>query len=243
MADSRRAWALALLRAMPEGEARERCAAALEAGASVLGREGAGGTGARAFFLDPSLSRAEKAEALASLFPRAGAAGADPAAGAGLAAGVVTAAGAASLAGAAGGASAAVAAADATTAAGAEPDPGAAAFRRFAALLVERRRSALLPGIAAAYRALLDEEEGLVRIELVTARPLAPGAGEAIGAAFAAVLGKRRFALQASRDPAILGGFVLKAGSVRLDRSAAGRLERLRRELARPLGRGGRQGE
>jgi len=237
VADSRRAWALALLRAMPEGEARERCAAALEAGASVLGREGAGGTGARAFFLDPSLSRAEKAEALASLFPR------DPAAGAGLAAGVVTAAGAASLAGAAGGASAAVAAADATTAAGAEPDPGAAAFRRFAALLVERRRSALLPGIAAAYRALLDEEEGLVRIELVTARPLAPGAGEAIGAAFAAVLGKRRFALQASRDPAILGGFVLKAGSVRLDRSAAGRLERLRRELARPLGRGGRQGE
>jgi len=222
---------------MPEGEARERCAAALEAGASVLGREGAGRTGARAFFLDPSLSRAEKAEALASLFPRAGAAGAGPAAG------VVTAAGAASLAGAAGGASAAVAAADATTAAGAEPDPGAAAFRRFAALLVERRRSALLPGIAAAYRALLDEEEGLVRIELVTARPLAPGAGEAIGAAFAAVLGKRRFALQASRDPAILGGFVLKAGSVRLDRSAAGRLERLRRELARPLGRGGRQGE
>lgn len=209
MADSRRAWALALLRAMPEGEARERCAAALEAGASVLGREGAGGAGARAFFLDPSLSRAEKAEALASLFPRAGAAGAGPAAGV-------------------------------VAAAGAEPDPGAAAFRRFAALLVERRRSALLPGIAAAYRALLDAEEGLVRVELVSARPLAPEAAEAIGAAFAAGLGKRRFALQATRDPALLGGFVLKAGSVRLDRSAAGRLERLRRELARPLGRGGR---
>lgn len=222
MADSRRAWALALLRAMPEGEARERCAAALEAGASVLGREGAGRTGARAFFLDPSLSRAEKAEALASLFPRAGAAGGASAA--------VAAAGAATAAGA-------------TTAAGAEPDPGAAAFRRFAALLVERRRSALLPGIAAAYRALLDEEEGLVRIELVSARPLAPEAAEAIGAAFAAELGKPRFALVASRDPAIIGGFVLKAGSVRLDRSAAGRLERLRRELARPLGRGGRQGD
>jgi F0F1-type ATP synthase delta subunit len=194
---------------MPDGEARGRCAAALEAGAAVLGRDGPGRAGARAFFKDPALPRAAKAEALAALFPK-------------------PAAGGAGKAGAAGSSTDGVPA----------TDPAAAAFGRFAALLVGSGRAALLPEIAAAYRALLDAEEGLVRIELASARPLAPEAAEAIGAAFAAELGKPRFVLEASRDPALLGGFVLKAGSVRLDRSAAGRLERLRRELARPLGRG-----
>lgn len=209
MADSRRAWARALLDAMPDGEARGRCAAALEAGAAVLGREGPGRESARAFFKDPALPRAAKAEALAALFPKA-------------------AVGGPGKAGAAGPASDG----------GSAPDPAAAAFGRFASLLVGKGRARLLPEIAAAYRAIMDAEAGLVRIELASARPLAPEAAEAICSAFAAELGKPRFVLEASQDPALLGGFVLRAGSVRYDRSAAGRLERLRRELARPLGRG-----
>jgi F-type H+-transporting ATPase subunit delta len=40
--------------------------------------------------------------------------------------------------------------------------------------------------------------------------------------------------VQASRnvDPALIGGIVLQAGSMRLDASVRGRLERLRQELA-----------
>ncbi|MBL8967090.1 MAG: F0F1 ATP synthase subunit delta [Spirochaetaceae bacterium] len=213
MGDSRRAWARALFAALPDPIDRERCVLALEGAASALAH--GSGTGAEAFFEDPVVSKEAKAEALASLFPpREGA----PLAGsprAGL-----------RQAGAPGAASAS------------GPDQAAAAYSRFAALLVEKRRLPLLPAIAEVFRGLLDREDRVVRVTVVSARPLSDADLDRIGAVHAAEAGARRAIVSSSVDPALLGGFTLLAGNVRSDWSTAGRLARLRGELSRPLDQG-----
>ncbi len=209
MGDSRRAWARALFAALPEAADRERCLLALEASARALA-PGAG-TGAESFFEDPVVPKEAKAEALASLFPPPS--GTPPA-------GTLP------------------AAPGTGSPAGAGRDPAAAVYSRFAALLVEKRRLALLPAIADVYRGLLDRENGVVRVTVRSARPLPAATLERIGVTHAAEVGARRAIVSSSVDPALLGGFTLLAGNVRGDWSIAGRLARLRGELSRPLDQG-----
>lgn len=119
-----------------------------------------------------------------------------------------------------------------------EPGPGgagAAVFGRFAALLVEGKRISLIPAIALAFRSILDVEDGVARIELSSARPLSAGKLGEIKDAWRSVSGARQVLVSETIDPELLGGFVLRAGSVRYDWSTKGRLERLRKKLSQPL--------
>lgn len=114
-------------------------------------------------------------------------------------------------------------------------DRGASVFGRFAALLVEGKRIDLIPAIALAFRSILDGEDGLARIELSSARPLSAGRLGEIKDAWRSVSGARQVLVSETIDPGLLGGFVLRSGSVRYDWSTKGRLERLRKKLSQPL--------
>jgi F-type H+-transporting ATPase subunit delta len=102
--------------------------------------------------------------------------------------------------------------------------------RNFILLVVEKGRADELDGILEELDALVAAEEGILDVELTTAVELADDEATKILGQIEQVSGRR---LRASRkvEPALIGGFVLQAGSYRADASVRGRLERLRREL------------
>jgi F-type H+-transporting ATPase subunit delta len=102
--------------------------------------------------------------------------------------------------------------------------------RNFVLLVVEKGRSDELDGIVEELDALVAVEEGILDVELTTAVELSDDEATKILGQIEQVSGRR---LRATRkiEPALIGGFVLQAGSYRADASVRGRLERLRREL------------
>jgi F-type H+-transporting ATPase subunit delta len=103
--------------------------------------------------------------------------------------------------------------------------------RNFILLLVEKGRTDEVDAMVTEFDALLSAEEGILDVELTTAVELSDDEATRILGQIEQVSGRR---LRASRrvEPALIGGFVLQAGSYRADASVRGRLERLRRELA-----------
>jgi len=104
-------------------------------------------------------------------------------------------------------------------------------FAAFLSLLVENRRAALLPDIAALFEELKRESE---RVLKVTLRSAAPVPDEQVGAIRVAL--KKRFGrdieLDQRIDPSVIGGAVIDAGDMVIDGSVRGRLERLESALA-----------
>jgi F-type H+-transporting ATPase subunit delta len=102
--------------------------------------------------------------------------------------------------------------------------------RNFLLLVVEKGRAHEIEGMIEEFDALVAAEEGILDVELTTAVELTEDEATKILGQIEDVSGRR---LRASRnvEPALIGGFVLQAGSYRADASVRGRLERLRREL------------
>jgi F-type H+-transporting ATPase subunit delta len=103
----------------------------------------------------------------------------------------------------------------------------------FVRLLAEKNRAGQLPGIVAEFDSLVAAEERILDVELTTAHELSD-------AEFKRILGQIEKAsglkIQGTRsvDEELIGGLVLQAGSMRVDASVRGRLERLRQELSTP---------
>jgi F-type H+-transporting ATPase subunit delta len=101
----------------------------------------------------------------------------------------------------------------------------------FVRLIAEKGRAESLAGIADELDALVAAEERILDVELTTAHELSDEE-------FGRILGRIEQAsgrkVQATRsvDETLIGGLVLQAGSMRLDASVRGRLERLRHELS-----------
>lgn len=102
--------------------------------------------------------------------------------------------------------------------------------RNFVLLLAEKGRAGQLEEIAAEFDELVAREEGRLNVELTTAFELSDEEARSILDRIEAASGR---SVEATRrvDPALVGGIVLQAGSLRLDASVRGRLDRLRREL------------
>jgi F-type H+-transporting ATPase subunit delta len=102
--------------------------------------------------------------------------------------------------------------------------------RNFVLLVVEKGRTHEFAAMVHEFEALVAAEEGILDVELTTAVELSEDEADKILGQIEEVSGRR---LRASRrvEPALIGGFVLKAGSYRADASVRGRLDRLRREL------------
>jgi F-type H+-transporting ATPase subunit delta len=100
----------------------------------------------------------------------------------------------------------------------------------FLRLLAEKGRADEIPEMVAEFEALVAAEERILDVELTTAHELSDEE-------FGRILGRIEQAsgrkVQAERhvNPDLIGGIVLQAGSMRLDASVRGRLERLRHDL------------
>lgn len=103
-------------------------------------------------------------------------------------------------------------------------------FRNVLQLVTEKGRVGEIEEIGREFERLYAEEEGVVNVELTTAVELSDQDVAAIVNQIEDASGRT---VEATRnvDPRLIGGIVLQVGSIRLDASVRGRLERLRREL------------
>jgi F-type H+-transporting ATPase subunit delta len=97
-------------------------------------------------------------------------------------------------------------------------------------LLASKGRSGDIPQLAEEFRAIVDRAQGRVAVELTTPNELSDEEARAIVSKIEQASGRT---VEAARtvDPDLIGGMILRAGSLRVDASVRGRLERLRREL------------
>ena len=102
--------------------------------------------------------------------------------------------------------------------------------RNFVRLVASKGRAGQLRSIAEAFEAIVDREQGRVKVELTTAFELDDKEAAAIVDKIEKASGRTVDATR-SVDPDLIGGMILQAGSLRVDASVRGRLDRLRREL------------
>ena len=104
-------------------------------------------------------------------------------------------------------------------------------IRNFVRVVTEKGRAGQLDEIAREYEALVAAEEQILSVELTTAYELSDDEAAAIVKQIEEASGQR---VEAARtvDPDLIGGLVLRAGSLEVDSSIRGRLDRLRRDLA-----------
>jgi F-type H+-transporting ATPase subunit delta len=100
----------------------------------------------------------------------------------------------------------------------------------FVKLLAEKGRAAELGEVADEFDALVAAEQRVLDVRLTTAHELSDKEFKKILGSIERASGRK---VQAERDvdPDLIGGLVLQAGSMRLDASVRGRLERLRHDL------------
>jgi F-type H+-transporting ATPase subunit delta len=103
--------------------------------------------------------------------------------------------------------------------------------RNFLRLLAEKGRAGQLEEIAVEFERLVAREQGRLEVELTTAVELSDSDASAILSQIEKAAGRKVDATR-SVDPELIGGLVIQAGSMRVDASVRGRLERLRHELA-----------
>jgi len=103
--------------------------------------------------------------------------------------------------------------------------------RNFIRLLIEKGRAGEVRDIAEEFETLVAQEQRVLDVELTTAKELSDAEFDRIRGDIEQKSGRK---VQATRavDPDLIGGIVLQAGSLRLDASVRGRLERLRQQLA-----------
>jgi len=108
--------------------------------------------------------------------------------------------------------------------------------RNFFRLVAEKGRASLIEEIVGEYEELVAAEEQILKVELTTAFELSDKEATSIVEQIEKASGRKVEALR-SVDPGLVGGLVLRAGSLEVDSSVRGRLDGLRHEIvqgARP---------
>ena len=103
--------------------------------------------------------------------------------------------------------------------------------RNFLFVMVDRRRTDLLPEIAEAFEAAVDERMGFVRAQVTSAAPLSDAQKAEMQAALTQVAGKQ-VRCEFSVTPELIGGVVARIGSKVYDGSVRAQLGVLRERLA-----------
>ena len=102
--------------------------------------------------------------------------------------------------------------------------------RNFLLLLVEKGRADELREVVDEFDRLVTADERVLDVELTTAVELSEAQFERILDQIEKKSGRKVSATR-SVEPDLIGGIVLQAGSMRLDASVRGRLDRLRQQL------------
>lgn len=104
-------------------------------------------------------------------------------------------------------------------------------IRNFLFVAVDHGRIASLPEIAAAFQAAVDERQGRVRAEVVSAAPLDEAREASLRAELARMTGKQvRCEFQV--NPELIGGLSVRIGSTIYDGSVRGQLDALGAKLS-----------
>jgi F-type H+-transporting ATPase subunit delta len=105
-------------------------------------------------------------------------------------------------------------------------------IRNFLRLVAEKGRGGQIEEIAREFDRLMAREERRLNVELTTARELSDDEARDLLQQIEQASGRK---VEATRkvDQSLIGGFVLQAGSMRVDASVRGRIEGLRHELVR----------
>lgn len=104
-------------------------------------------------------------------------------------------------------------------------------FLRFLLVMVDKRRQAIIPQVAEAYRERVDELMGRVRVDVALSHEPDPALQEEIRASLQRKLGRQvvpRFTV----DPELIGGIIVRVGDEVLDGSVRRRAQELRRRMA-----------
>jgi F-type H+-transporting ATPase subunit delta len=102
--------------------------------------------------------------------------------------------------------------------------------KSFLALLIEKGRMDVLPAILSELRRMVEEHEGIERVEVTVPLPLAAPQKDNLRAVLERRTGKK-VVLEESVDPAVLGGMVVKVGSTVYDGSVRTQIEQIRQNL------------
>src|SRR4051812_2024620 len=102
--------------------------------------------------------------------------------------------------------------------------------RNFLLVLAEKNRAGEIEDVAREVEQLVAKEEGILDVQLTTAVALSDDEARDVIQQIEKASGRKVEATR-SVDPDLIGGIVLQAGSMRLDSSVRGRLNRLRTEL------------
>lgn len=98
--------------------------------------------------------------------------------------------------------------------------------KQLTSALLAAGRIDILPEVAQAFFALLDQADGVVKAEVTAAVPLADADTRAIGDALSKLLAKK-VEIKPTVDPSLLGGFVARVGNYRVDLSLKTKLDGL----------------
>jgi F-type H+-transporting ATPase subunit delta len=104
-------------------------------------------------------------------------------------------------------------------------------IRNFLLVIVDHRRTQLIPEVIAAFHQVIRQRQGVAEAEVSSAVELSAGQKKEMAAALARVTGKKietKYAL----DAALLGGAVVRIGDTIYDGSLRSRLNEMRTHLA-----------
>jgi ATP synthase F1 delta subunit len=105
-------------------------------------------------------------------------------------------------------------------------------FENFLELIAERHRMPAVFRIRREFDSLWRQENKLLEVRITSAVELDDDLVKTIGQRIEEQTGQR-IDLDANVDPDVIGGLVLRVGNMVMDASVRGRLERLRKEVAR----------
>ncbi len=97
-------------------------------------------------------------------------------------------------------------------------------------LMAQNRRLFILPQLIDAVRALIAEEKGEITAEVVSAKKMTKAQEIKLASALKAAVGKT-VKINATVDDALIGGLVVKVGSVMIDSSIASKLSNLQNTM------------
>jgi F-type H+-transporting ATPase subunit delta len=100
----------------------------------------------------------------------------------------------------------------------------------FLKVLVEKRRLGAINNIVSSYKRSVEERSGRITVQVTSATPLNKKHEDSLISSLSSMTGKQ-VQLDVSTDFALLGGVVLRVGSVMMDYSLRGQLNRLKSQM------------
>lgn len=100
----------------------------------------------------------------------------------------------------------------------------------FLKLLIHKRRMVLVSDIVAAYSRIEEDQSGVVTVRVTAPKPLTKTYEERLAKILSTKTGKD-VRIDFGLDPELLGGMVVRIGSVMMDYSVRGQLNRLKAQL------------